>query len=137
NADVHQVVNEAPEGKALSRIYPGQTIAFETAGDGTLQAVRHVISPLESVTYRRTDTGFTTEREFRQTELHESWVSAEITSSLFMAGKDAGLSNTLILDLANIFGGVIDFVQDPRKGDTFHVIYEELYLDGEKYRDGT
>ena len=126
-------------GDNLSLIFKraGFSIAFETAGDGTLQAVRHVISPLESVTYRRTDAGFATEREFRQTELHESWVSAEITSSLFMAGKDAGLSNTLILDLANIFGGVIDFVQDPRKGDTFHVIYEELYLDGEKYRDGT
>jgi murein DD-endopeptidase MepM/ murein hydrolase activator NlpD len=135
--DVHEVVSQAPEGKALSRIYPGQTIAFETASDGSLQAVRHVISPLESVTYRRAEAGFETEREFRQTELHESWVSAEITSSLFMAGKDAGLSNTLILELANIFGGVIDFVQDPRKGDTFHVIYEELYLDGEKYRDGT
>lgn len=137
NIDVYRVANEAPEGKALSRIYPGQTIAFQTAADGSLQAVRHIISPLESVTYRRTESGFETEREFRQTELHESWASAEISSSLFMAGKDSGLSVPLIMDLANIFGGVIDFVQDPRKGDTFHVIYEELYLDGEKYRDGT
>ena len=40
------------------------------------------------------------------------------------------------MDLANIFGGVIDFVLDPREGDTFHVLYEELYLDGEKYKTG-
>ena len=32
---------------------------------------------------------------------------------------------------------MIDFVLDPRKGDSFHLIYEELYLDGEKYKDGT
>jgi murein DD-endopeptidase MepM/ murein hydrolase activator NlpD len=136
SSDVHQVVNEAPEGKALSRIYPGQTIAFLTAEDGSLQAVRHVISPLESVTYQRGSAGFETAREIRQTDIQETWVSAEITSSLFMAGQDAGLSSGLIIELANIFGGVIDFVQDPRKGDTFHVIYEEVLLDGEKYQDG-
>jgi murein DD-endopeptidase MepM/ murein hydrolase activator NlpD len=42
----------------------------------------------------------------------------------------------MIMQLANIFGGVIDFVQDPRKGDTIRLVYEELYLDGEKYKDG-
>ena len=137
SADVHAVVNEAPEGKALSRIYPGQTIAFLASEDGSLQAVRHVISPLESVTYQRADEGFSTEREIAQTDIQETWVSTEISSSLFMAGQDAGLSNGLIIELANIFTGVIDFVQDPRKGDTFHVIYEELYVGGEKYQDGS
>lgn len=53
-----------------------------------------------------------------------------------MAGQEAGLSQNLIMELANIFGGVIDFVQDPRQGDTIHLVYEELYLDGEKYGDG-
>jgi murein DD-endopeptidase MepM/ murein hydrolase activator NlpD len=38
--------------------------------------------------------------------------------------------------MANIFGGVIDFVYDPRKGDTFEVLYQQLYLDGEYYKDG-
>jgi murein DD-endopeptidase MepM/ murein hydrolase activator NlpD len=42
----------------------------------------------------------------------------------------------MIMELAGIFGGVIDFVQDPRKGDTINLVYEELYLDGEKYKDG-
>lgn len=137
DADLHRIVNEAPEGNALARIFPQQTIAFQTAADGSLLAVRHIISPLESLTFRREGDSFETERELRQTEPRESWTSAEITSSLFMAGQDAGLSHLLIMDLANIFGGVIDFVQDPRKGDSFHIVYEEHYLDGKKYRDGT
>jgi murein DD-endopeptidase MepM/ murein hydrolase activator NlpD len=40
------------------------------------------------------------------------------------------------MELANIFGGVIDFVLDPRKGDTIHLLFEEQYVDGEKFRDG-
>ena len=42
----------------------------------------------------------------------------------------------MIMAMANIFGGVIDFVLDPRTGDTFHLLYEELYLEGEKYGSG-
>jgi murein DD-endopeptidase MepM/ murein hydrolase activator NlpD len=59
-----------------------------------------------------------------------------IDSSLFIAGSDAGLSDGMIMELAGIFGGVIDFVMDPRTGDTIHVLYEELVLDGERYDDG-
>ena len=136
DTEVYRVVNEAPGGKALGRIFPGQSVAFQTGEAGQLLAVRHVISPLETVTYRDSDEGFVTERDIREPEPRETWTSAEITSSLFMAGKEAGLSNALIMELANIFGGVIDFVQDPRKGDTFHVVYEEQYIDGKKYRDG-
>jgi murein DD-endopeptidase MepM/ murein hydrolase activator NlpD len=40
------------------------------------------------------------------------------------------------MEVANIFGGVIDFILDSRKGDSMRVIYSELFLDGEKYRDG-
>jgi murein DD-endopeptidase MepM/ murein hydrolase activator NlpD len=40
------------------------------------------------------------------------------------------------MEMANIFGGVIDFVGDPRKGDTMHLVFEELYLDGGKFQDG-
>jgi murein DD-endopeptidase MepM/ murein hydrolase activator NlpD len=72
----------------------------------------------------------------REPQAHRSFASATIKSSLFIAGQDAGMSQTLIMELANIFGGVIDFVLDPREGDTFHVLYEELHLDGEKFRDG-
>jgi len=34
------------------------------------------------------------------------------------------------MEMANIFGGVIDFILDPRAGDEFSILYEEKYLDG-------
>ena len=46
------------------------------------------------------------------------------------------MSQNMIMEMANIFGGVIDFVLDPRTGDTIQVVYEDLYLDGAKFRDG-
>ena len=134
--DVYSVVSESADGNTLARIYPGQVVGFQADDEGQLLAVRYVKSPLETIYYRRGEQGFDSEIETREPEVRESWATGEITSSLFMAGQEAGLSQNLIMELANIFGGVIDFVQDPRQGDTIHLVYEELYLDGEKYGDG-
>lgn len=134
--DVYELVSQARDGKSLASIYPGQVIAFRAGDAGELLAVRHTRSPLETVTYERTTTGFESAIDTRTPEVRRTWASGTITSSLFMAGQEAGLSQTTIMQLAAIFGGVIDFVQDPRKGDTIHLLYEDLYLDGEKFRDG-
>jgi len=134
--DVYEVVSTSAEGRALAKIFPGQSIDFQADEQGRLAAVRHVRSRLESVTYKRAGDGFNSRVILREPEVRETWVTGTITSSLYMAGQEAGLSQALIMELANIFGGVIDFVLDPRKGDTIDLIYEELYLDGEKLRDG-
>ena len=45
-----------------------------------------------------------------------------ITSSLFMAGQDAGLSHNMIMQMANIFRRRDRLrAGDPRKGDTMHL----------------
>jgi len=59
-----------------------------------------------------------------------------ITSSLFLAGKQAGLSDNMVMKLANLFGWDIDFSLDIRRGDRFGVVYNELYKDNVKIRNG-
>jgi murein DD-endopeptidase MepM/ murein hydrolase activator NlpD len=137
DADVYRIIHTAPQGKGLERIYPGQTIAFQADAEGELAAVKHRVDPLRSVVYRRMDGGYSSERIELEPEVRLAWTSGEIESSLFLAGRDAGLSSNLVMELANVFGGVIDFVLDPRRGDTMQVLYEELYLDGEKFDDGS
>lgn len=134
--DVYSIVSQAEEGKSLERIFPGQTLAFQATDSGELHAVKHIRSALETVTYTRSDEGFTSAIATQAPTAKMAWASGTITTSLFMAGQEAGLSQNTIMELANIFGGVIDFVLDPRKGDTIHLIYEDLYLNGEKYKDG-
>jgi murein DD-endopeptidase MepM/ murein hydrolase activator NlpD len=86
--------------------------------------------------YTRDEGGFTSNTLTREPEVRVSTATGVINSSLFLAGQEAGLSHTTIMDMANIFGGVIDFVGDPRKGDTMHLVFEQLYLDGGKFADG-
>jgi murein DD-endopeptidase MepM/ murein hydrolase activator NlpD len=62
--------------------------------------------------------------------------SAVIRRSLFDAGNRVGLSDSLLLDLAEVFRWDIDFALDIRNGDAFTVIYEAFYRDGDKVRNG-
>lgn len=134
--DLYRITKKTNQGKSLTRIFPGQTIAFKADENGELTAVRHTVSALESVTYHKSSEGFEGQRDMRTPLIRQASASAEITSSLYLAGQKAGLSQNMIMEMANIFGGVIDFALDPRVGDTINVIYEDLYLDGEKFKDG-
>ena len=68
--------------------------------------------------------------------MRERTVALTIESSLFLAGDRADLSANIIMELASILGGVIDFALDPRKGDDIIILFEEHFLDGEKISDG-
>jgi murein DD-endopeptidase MepM/ murein hydrolase activator NlpD len=58
-------------------------------------------------------------------------ISAIIESSLFLTIRDIGEMDQLALDLADIFGSDIDFYTDIQKGDSFKVLIEKKYLDGQ------
>ena len=54
--------------------------------------------------------------------------SAEIRSSLFAATDGAGIPESVAIQVAEIFGGDVDFNRDLRKGDTLRVVYETLRI---------
>jgi murein DD-endopeptidase MepM/ murein hydrolase activator NlpD len=64
-------------------------------------------------------------------------ISAEIESSLFASMMSIGEKDQLALDLAEIFGSDIDFYTDLQKGDSFRVLIEKKYLDGQFSRYGS
>lgn len=130
------VIHGAGDASKIQRLYAGETISFATDDAGELAAIRLQRSRLESLNIERTDDGFKGERLIREPEPRLTYAEAEIESSLFGAGQSAGLTDKLTMELAGIFGWDIDFVLDIRKGDTFGVVYEELYLDGEKIDNG-
>ena len=134
--EIYNITSEPRDGESLVRLLPGETIAFQPDDSGELVGLRHIKSPLESITYLRTSAGFESHAKILSPEPRETWATGTIDTSLFVAGEKAGLSQGIILAMANIFGGVIDFALDTRKGDTVQLFYEELFLDDKKFKDG-
>ena len=133
--DVYQV-SSADGGRALRKIFPGETIAFLKDESSELVKVKHVQSRLKWTTFSRSGSQYSAQTVERSPETRERSATMRIASSLFTAGQQAGLSSRVIMDLAGVFGGVVDFALDPRAGDTIELVYEEQYLDGEKFADG-
>ena len=134
--EMQEVLQSGPEAKALTRIYPGQKLSFHLDDNGQLMALRYQENQLKSTQYYRDDSNFVAEKTNREPEVRHQFASGSINSSLYKAGQDAGLTDNMILQLANIFSGVIDFVYDLRAEDRFTVMYDEYYLDGKKIGDG-
>lgn len=130
------VIHGDGEADKLQRLYAGETIRFATSAAGELAAIELQRSLLESLKIEKTDEGFTGETVVREPEARPAFASGTIDGSLYYAAREAGLNDRLTMELAGIFGWAIDFVYDVRKGDQFEVVYEELYLDGEKFDTG-
>ena len=62
--------------------------------------------------------------------------SATIRSSLFAAADEARIPDPVVVQIADIFSGDIDFERQLRAGDRFNVVYEALEADGEPLRTG-
>ncbi len=58
-------------------------------------------------------------------------VNAVIDDNLFQAVADAGERPQLALRLAELFGSEINFIRDLQEGDSFSVLVEKRYRDGE------
>ena len=120
---------KSKHGRALEKIRPGQTIVFGRL-NGELHGLKYIRNRLESIEYIRADSGFDSREVIREPEIRRAYASATIKNSLFIAATNAGLTDNITMRLANIFGWDIDFVMDIREGDSFHLVYEEKYLDG-------
>ena len=128
--------SSADAAKALKHIFPGQKLSFQVDEKGQLLGLRYEESEIKSTHYYREDDSFVTEKISREPEVRQQFTSGTITSSFYKAGIDAGLSDGMILQLAEIFGGEIDFALDLRTNDHFSVMYDAYYLDGKKIGNG-
>lgn len=130
------VIHGEGEADKLQRLYAGETIRFASDSEGQLAAVELQRNLLETLKVEKQDGAFNGLTEMREPEAKPAFASGTIDGSLYLAAHEAGLNDRLTMKMAGIFGWDIDFVYDVRKGDRFEVVYEELYLDGEKFGTG-
>jgi len=129
--DLFRVLNSSDEAKVLNQVYPGYQLDFLIPNDGELEQLRLLKSPLEGFLFTLNNNNYDVESILNFPQLKPAFKVGTIADSLFMAGQREQIPAVTIMEMANIFGGVIDFILDPRSGDDFSILYEEKYLDGE------
>ncbi|NOX43654.1 MAG: peptidoglycan DD-metalloendopeptidase family protein [Gammaproteobacteria bacterium] len=132
---LHNLLSSSTKAKKLKHLIPGQNIKF-LFNENKFVSLIHEISKTKSLRIDKKGEDFISAVIERAPEVRVTHATGTIKSSLFLTAQNAGLPDILIMELADIFGWDIDFALDIRKGDSFIVAYEELYLDGEKISDG-
>ena len=130
-----QIVRLGGDAQRLKMLRAGDQLQLRKGPEG-LQELTYALDEARTLQVSRTDTGFEAITLAAEIEHRPTYATGSLTSSLYESGLASGLPPALIIEMADIFGYDIDFVQDIRVGDRFTVIYEDLYKNGEKLRAG-
>ncbi len=122
------------EANLVTNIRPGNRIIFTYLGNEltNIAIVKDKLSSIEISIGQKIILNKVT----NNIETISSFAGGTISSSFYEDASASGMPDSVIMDLAYIFGWDIDFVFDIRKGDTFSVIYETPYSKGEMVENG-
>ena len=122
------------DANLVTNIRPGNKIIFSYFGEKltNIGIVKDKLSSIEISIGKKIEL-----RKIKNAvETISSYAGGTISSSFYEDALASGMPDSVIMDLAYIFGWDIDFVFDIREGDTFSVIYETPYSKGEKIKNG-
>jgi murein DD-endopeptidase MepM/ murein hydrolase activator NlpD len=131
-------IRQNPEAQAVSRqLRPGKLVTAKTGENGELHSLYFPLNGKDAaLVIERRSGGFVASEQVLKLESQTVVKSGEIRSSLFGATDAAGIPDAIATQLAEIFGGEIDFHRDLRKGDRFSLVYETLSHRGQAIRSG-
>ena len=118
----------------LRTLRTGAIVTADVAAEGALISLTYLSGRDTLVTVTRERDAFKASESRADLYSHTSLKSGTIRSSLFAATDVAGVPDSIAMQLAEVFGGDIDFHRDLRKGDRFSVIYEMLFHQGRPVR---
>jgi murein DD-endopeptidase MepM/ murein hydrolase activator NlpD len=134
---------EAPHAAKLAKVRvmqqmrPGTHVSAEVSADGEPIALSFLSGRDTLVKIAAEANGhFRVTDDRAQFYTRIAMKSGVVQSSLFAAADEAGVPDSIAMQLGDVFGGDIDFHRDLRKGDSFSVVYELHYLGGRPVRAG-
>lgn len=134
--EMYKILNSTDEAKVLNKLYPGYQLSFHISEPGKLSQLKVLKSALDGYVFTLNNDNFDVETIRRTADIIPTFKEGVISDSLFMTAQRAKIPAVSIMEMSDIFGGVIDFFLDTRAGDNFGLLYEEKYLDGEFIGNG-
>ncbi|NYT63423.1 M23 family metallopeptidase [Alcaligenaceae bacterium] len=137
---LQQFLVQNKDARSIYKLYPGRTIQAALDGDGNLIWLRYNHTPGTSENGKyvskwlevtaNDDANFTASEHSQVADTQIRIAESEIKSSLFGATDDADIPDAITMQMTDILGSKIDFMQDLRQGDRFRIIYESHSHEG-------
>ncbi len=133
---VHKLAYKTDLGKHLLKLNIGQTLHFGWKDREFVKLVFPVNDHKEAHFTKSPEEQFVSIWHEKPIETRLAYTQFNINQSLYRDGNKAGLDDALIYKITQLFGWDIDFALDIRSGDSVSLLFEELYVDGQKTGHG-
>lgn len=114
----------------LRRMRQGKPYTL-TINAGEFESLEYEIDNDKKLIVERTNGKFTSKLEDIVYQVEVKRISGQIKSHLFQAVSDAGEKPLLAIAMADIFAWEINFIRDLRPGDSFTLVVEKRFREGE------
>jgi murein DD-endopeptidase MepM/ murein hydrolase activator NlpD len=123
--------------KMLLKIMPGDVLELQVSPQGQLISLQYPFSSTDTLVVSNSEgNSFTSKIETIEVDTRLNYTQGDVTNSFWNAGLKANLTDNQIMQVAGIFGWDIDFALGLRAGDSFYVMFEEHYINGEFIENG-
>jgi murein DD-endopeptidase MepM/ murein hydrolase activator NlpD len=123
--------------KMLLKIMPGDVLELQLSPQGQLISLQYPFSSTDTLVVSNSEgNSFTSKIETIEVDTRLNYTQGDVTNSFWNAGLKANLTDNQIMQVAGIFGWDIDFALGLRAGDSFYVMFEEHYINGEFIENG-
>lgn len=120
----------------LRKVRRGDVFRLAQDADGRILSLSFDLDLESYLTFSRRDDGFEVLELTHPVEHRTCAVSGTIRRSLYESLGDAGAPLSLAPKINDILGWTIDFSRDLRAGDSFRILYEEIWKEGQFVRTG-
>jgi murein DD-endopeptidase MepM/ murein hydrolase activator NlpD len=133
----YRVSNSGQLAKKLLKIMPGEVLELQIDQQNQLLSLQYQFSSTDTLIINKNDdNSFDSKIETLNVDTRLNYTQGDVTNSFWNAGVKANLTDNQIMQVAGIFGWDIDFALGLRAGDSFYVMFEERYINGEFIENG-
>ncbi len=122
--------------RALQGLRPGYSLNADVSAQGEPRSLGYLTARDSFVQIIPDGDGYAVSEARASLDTQVVMKSSVVRSSLFAATDAAGIPDSVAIQIAEVFGGDIDFHRDLRQGDRFTVVYELHYYAGRPVRGG-
>jgi murein DD-endopeptidase MepM/ murein hydrolase activator NlpD len=133
----YRVSKAGAQAKKLLKIMPGDVLELQIDPQGQLISLQYPFSNTDTLVVTKSEGNtFTSKIETLEVDTRLNYTQGDVTNSFWNAGLKANLTDNQIMQVAGIFGWDVDFALGLRAGDSFYVMFEEHYINGEFIENG-
>lgn len=129
--EMHDLESQCKATFALNKVRLGQPYAIISKGDNLLRFEYEIDKDSKLIISKTEDGSFNVKTEDIVYDVVLHRVDGTIRNNLFSAMSDANEDQSLAASIAEVFAWEINFIRDIRVGDSFTMLVEKRYRDGE------